>query len=109
MMDSRPQSGHRHATANAVVFANAPDKETVSTSNCTIPFGLPPYRKHHALPTTATITKKRDRDRPNGTSDPQEQDETKTAQLASAEINERAAPPPEPALARRRFRFAALS
>ena len=45
MMDSRPQSGHRHATANAVVFTNAPDKETVSTSNCTIPFGLPPLTK----------------------------------------------------------------
>ena len=42
MMDSRHQSGHRHATANAVVFANAPDKETVSNSKCTIPFGLPP-------------------------------------------------------------------
>ena len=45
MMDSRPQSGHRHATANAVVFANAPDKKTVSNSNCTIPFGLPPLPK----------------------------------------------------------------
>ena len=45
MMDSRPQSGHRHATANAVAFTNAPDKETVSTSNCTIPFGLPPLTK----------------------------------------------------------------
>ena len=32
MMDSRPQSGHRHATANAVVFTNAPDKETVSNN-----------------------------------------------------------------------------
>ena len=42
MMDSRPQFGHRHATANAVVFTNVPNKETVSNSNCTIPFGHPP-------------------------------------------------------------------
>ena len=109
MMDSRPQSGHRHATANAVVFANAPDKESVLNSNCTIPFGLPPEPETTRISETHNKTLKRHLDRPNGTSDSQEQDETKTAQLASAEINERAAPPPEPALARRRFRFAALS
>ena len=87
MMDSRPQSGYRHATANAVVFANVPDKETVSTSNCTIPFGFPPLTKTTRISRPHCHNEKA-RQRPakrklrparageNGTSDSQEQGKT---------------------------------
>ena len=87
MMDSRPQSGYRHATANAVVFTNAPDKETVSNSNCTIPFGHPPEPETTRFSETNFHNEKA-RQRPakqnlrparageNGTSDSQEQGKT---------------------------------
>ena len=89
-------------------FANGTTKQTGPYSNCTIPFGHPSQPETTRISETHNITLTRRTDRPNGISDPQEQGESETAQLARAGRNERAASPPVPALARRRFRFAIL-